>query len=302
MLAVRHAAAIASLGDEAASLFRACWAETESVGPPPRYARSVVPVPYDEFAARILAADAQAIRRFVTSLYAGDVYVLKGAFSLAECRGMVERVYEFGRSRPPSFHKMLDGCPDFHRIIDSQVTNAYSVTSVRHGYYFFRWNGDHLKLFAQVTERWRIFKICCGLDPTQYETNLPSDGVIERLMLYSYPKGGGRLKTHVDPINNQKIVMGGMFSTRGVDFRTGGIYCLAGDSRTIDLESSMEAGDFMLTYPTVLHGVDPIDQGQEINWDTIDARWFLGLSIVDSDHVQERVTAQRVDDDGRAEV
>jgi hypothetical protein len=257
--------------------------------------RGVIEISYAEFAARVTEGDAGTVQRMAEALYAGDVFVLKGAFSVDYCRATVRAVYEFGMRRPPDFQKMLDGCPDFHRVIDQQVTNSYSVTAMRHGYYFFRWNGDPLGLFGPITERWRIFKTFSGLPPDMYEANLPSDGVVDRLIFYRYPKGGGRLKTHVDPTNNHRIVMGGLLSARGVEFNTGGIYFLTSGDVVVEIEDHLEVGDFMLAYPTVQHGVSPVDMTEPVDWATIQGRWFMGLSSVDSVHVANRVTARRIE-------
>lgn len=275
--------------------FAAWWTEFEATRPVPRWMRNVVEVPYGEFAADLMRGDRQSARRLVESLYAGDVYVLKGAFSPEYCLKTVAAVYGFGTDRPAGFQKMLDGCPDFHRIIDHGVTTSYSVTAVRHGYYFFRWNDDPLGLFGPITERWRVFKTLSGLAPDAYEANVPSTGVVDRLIFYRYPKGGGRLKTHFDPTNNHKIIMGGLLSARGVDFHSGGIYFLAPGDEVVEIENHLQLGDFFLAYPTVHHGVAPVDVTEPLIWDTVKGRWFMGLSSVDSDHVGERVTAQRVE-------
>lgn len=284
----------APIGSTSAAL-AACWAELEASQPAPRWMRQIVKMPYDEFAATVTKADAAGAQQIIKSLYAGDVYIIKATFPVEFCRNMIETVYEFGKRTPASFHKMFDGCPNFHRIIDRGVTTNYSVTAVRHGYYFFRWNGNPLGLFEPITARWRHFKTLSGLRPDSFEANIPSDGVVDRLMFYLYPKGGGQLKTHVDPINNHKIIIGGLLSTRGIDFQSGGIYFLTSKDTVTDIEDHVQIGDFVIAYPTVHHGVSPIDISEPIDWETVDGRWFIGLGSVDSDHVAQRVTASRIE-------
>lgn len=257
--------------------------------------RQIVKTPYDEFMANVTKTDSAKTLQLIESLYAGDVHIIKSVFPAEFCRDMVKSVYEFGKQEPPSFHKMLDGCPNFHRIIDHSVTTSYSVTAIRHGYYFFRWNGDPLGLLEPITKRWRIFKTLSGLRPDAFETNSPSDGVVDRLMFYRYPKGGGQLKTHIDPINNHKIIIGGLLSTRGVDFHSGGIYFLTFGKTMVDIEDHLQVGDFVIAYPTVHHGVSLIDANEPIDWDTINGRWFIGMGSVDSDHITARVTASRAE-------
>ena len=58
----------------------------------------------------------------------------------------------------------------------------------------------------------------------QYEKNIPSDGQIDRLQIVNYPKGGGELRDHVDPRQNQRVVSGLIMSKIGEDFKSGGFY------------------------------------------------------------------------------
>lgn len=283
------------LSTTVSELFAAFWAELERSKPRPQWIRRVIDISYDELTAKVTGADEATARQLTESLYAGDVFIVKGAIPGDFCRSAVNSVFEFGRQQPASFHKMLDGCPDFHRVIDNDVTKSYSVTAIRHGYYFFRWNGDPLGLFGPITEQWRVFKTLSGLKPNAYEVNLPRDGVVDRLIFYRYPKGGGQLKTHVDPTNNHKLIMSTPLSTRGIDFQSGGIYFVDSDDQLVDVESHLESGDSTIAYPTVQHGVSPVDPTEPIDWKTINGRWLIGMASVDSDHVAERVTAQRVE-------
>lgn len=280
----------------AANPFTARWAALEAGAPGPKYLRAARVVPYEAFKARVLAHDLA----LADELYAGDIFILKNVFTQDWCKRTAERVFAWGQGRAPSFHKMLDGCPDFHRIIDPQVSDAYASKASRHGYYFFRWNGDPVLVFEDVTARWRVFKTLSGLRPDEYEANLPRDLVVDRLIFYRYPLGTGGLKVHADPINNHKIVMGGFMCTRGVDFQRGGIFFMAPGDRKVDVEAQVAAGDFMITYPTVLHGVDTVDPGTPLDWTTPKGRWFIGLSSVDTDYGQERQTTVTVEEPAKA--
>ena len=232
-----------------------------------------------------LEKDGDAMILVRETIKAGRVWILRGVFSRAECDEMTAEVRAWGEARPTQFHKILEGVEDFHRAIDRQASDAYSVTSVRHGYYFFRHN--HHPIWSRVAPLWRVFETLAGIPHGKYANATPKDGVVERLIFYAY-ENGGMLGTHTDPTNHHAIVVGGTLSQRGRDFSAGGLYAIGAAGQQIDLEPHMGAGDFMLIFPTVRHGVAPIE--------TNSARWFMGLSIVDSDHVAERVTAQRVAD------
>ncbi len=272
--------------------FRQLWTQIEAEAPPSAHVRDVVTIEWDEFAHKI-DTDAQFGEHFCRSMYQGDVFFIRNSFDPGWCRRASAALFAWGQGRPTSFHKMVDGCPDFHREIDSTITSAYSVTAVRHGYYFFRWNPDPLDLFPALTARWQYFKAVSGHEPHAFENNLPSNGVVDRLMFYQYPSGGGQLKSHVDPINNQKVIIGALMSDRGTDYQTGGSYFVKPSGELLDMEPYGGAGDFIISYPKVLHGVTPVDVGRTIDWSDPGGRWFMGMATVDSDMRESRVTAER---------
>lgn len=266
--------------------FAARWQALVSEETLPKYLRRVQVVRYADFRARVQTGDIG----LVDDVYAGDVLILKGTLDEKVGRELCRRAFEWSKTSPPSFHKILDGSPDFHRVIDAKASQAYASQSMRHAYYFYRWNGDPIGIFEAMNERWRTFKYFSGLAPDQYERNLPSDLVVDRLILYQYPLGTGGLKLHSDPINNQKLVMGGFLSQRGVDYRAGGIYFLRPDESKEDMEPHVDPGDFMLVFPTVFHGVDTVDPGTPLDWDSSGGRWFIGPASIDSDYVERRQT------------
>ena len=68
---------------------------------------------------------------------------------------------------------MLEGCPNFHRIIDMDTGKKYSFKVCKHSYYFYKWNGDPIKIFNETYKRWRRIKVLMGLDQLAYENNTP---------------------------------------------------------------------------------------------------------------------------------
>ncbi|MFM2130092.1 MAG: hypothetical protein RL477_1638 [Pseudomonadota bacterium] len=274
--------------------FLRAWQRLEQSGPQPRHMRQLKLVPFKDMIAKIRAAEDAFVTEFTASLYGGDFYLLKGAFDPAFLKGVIRRVFDFGLSVAPSFHKMLDGTPDFHRIIDDGSTVDYSLRALRHGYYFYRFNDDATGVYRDFSPVWRSVKTISGLEPDAFENNLPHDGTVDRIVVYCYPFGGGNLKAHIDPTNNHKTTTGVMMSTRGVDYESGGFYCIDEAGKPIDLEPEIEAGDMFIFYPTLEHGVLPVDLGKPTDWKSPSGRWFLGVSSVDSDHVSQRVTGQHL--------
>ena len=87
------------------------------------------------------------------------------------------------------------------------------------------------------------------------------------------------------------IIMG----KKGEDFETGGAYVVAKNKERINLESAFSIGDIYILFPTVLHGVETIDKGSEIDWNSMKGRWFMGFYSNASDEYARRHTVYGVE-------
>ena len=278
------------------NLYREEWEAIEDEKTQPRCLGKIITISYKEFSEKVLEQDPRFVRDVVHSLYSGDVYILKQGFSEKFMRDITEKLHQHGQQTPSSFHKMLDGCPDFHRAITPELAKNYSMRQIKHAYYFFPWNNDPYNLLESVNQRWRIFKFLGGFPLHAYENNLPSEGVVDRLQICQYPSGVGELELHSDPYLYQKMSISGIMSKRGVDYQTGGAYILNTNKEKIDVEDDLEIGDIYLIYPTVHHGVETIDKGSEVDWNSFSGRWFMGLYSNASDVHRDRHTSYGVEE------
>ena len=278
------------------NLYQKEWEAIEDEKTQPRYLRDIISIPYQELSENVLKQEPDFARKTIQSLYSGDVYILKNGFSAKFMRNLAVTLHQHGQQSPSSFHKMLDGCPDFHRIITPELAKNYALRQIKHSYYFFPWNKDPFNLFETINERWRIFKFLGGFPLNAYEDNLPSTGVVDRLQIAQYASGVGELELHSDPYLNQKMAISGIMSKRGKDYHTGGAYILNKDKVKVDIEGDMDVGDIYLVYPTVFHGVETIDKGKKVDWDSFDGRWFMGLYSNASDLYAKRHTCYGVED------
>ena len=126
----------------------------------------------------------------------------------------------------------------------------------------------------------------------QFEKNKPSDGQIDRLQIVNYPKGGGELRDHVDPRKNQRVVSGLIMSKIGEDFKTGGFYFRDKKNKKINIENQLEIGDSVIFYGSIVHGVEPVEPNNKLNWNSYESRWFIGMFVNDSNHIKDRITAK----------
>lgn len=278
------------------SLFKQAWAAlNENDENRPRRWRSYVKLPWAEVKQKAEQQDPEFVKYIVNGLFSGDVFILQNAYEPEFFEDLKKRCFAWGKSVPQSFHKMLEDTPDFHRIIDAEVSKNYKVEHIRHTYYFYPWNKDPLGIMKDIYARWRILKLIGGYDADEYERNTPKDGVVDRVIIAQYPHGSGEIKTHSDPFKYQRYIMGAKMSTRGVDYKEGGLYFVDREGREIDIEDTIELGDIYISYATVLHGVKAIDPGADLNWESISGRWFLGLYSNNSDVVKDRHTVYEVD-------
>ena len=118
------------------------WNSIEKPETQPRHMGNLIEMSYEELKKKVFSQEKSFMTSSVESIYSGDVYILKEAFSKEFIVDLRARVYEYGKESPSTFYKMLDGCPDFHRMITPDVAKNYAMWSIRHAYYFFPWNEE----------------------------------------------------------------------------------------------------------------------------------------------------------------
>lgn len=278
--------------------YRKSWEACEDPKTQPLYARKLVEMDYAEFAAKVREEEPGFVREIVESLYSGDIYLLKNGFPKKFMQDLLDETDVIWKQTPSSFHKMLEGCPNFHRIQDEETAKNYVFQSVRHSYYWFHWNPDPFSFdsIAPIMERWRIFKYVGGYRYDEYEKNTPKDGIVDRFQVARYLPGG-RSETHSDPYQNQRTFISAYMSKRGVDYDTGGFYVVGPGNKKIDVEDRIDVGDIGIGYATVMHGVAEIDSGRTQDWNQKNGRWWLGLYSNSTDYVKDRATgvAKRIE-------
>jgi hypothetical protein len=261
----------------------------------PRFLQQIHEIEYDEFRAKVDSEDSEFVNSAVQALYAGDAFIIRGAFPAQFMRDLQGRTHEWCQRRPESFHKMLEGTPDFHRRITEELASNYSIRHVKHSAYFYPWNDDPMGILDHIRERWRLIKNLSGHHRDEFEKNTPKDGVVDRVQVVRYPSGAGHIESHTDPYRYQRLIISCYMSKRGVDFASGGFYVLGVDEREMDMESAIEVGDICIHYASILHGVKIVDEDEDLDWDSTQGRWFLSLYSNVSDHVKDRHTSRSIE-------
>ena len=277
------------------SNYKEIWKELlEEKGVPSRCS-GVIEISYNEFKNLSDKFDLKKARELVSNFIDGKVLLVKSAFSVDQVKDVKSKVKKFWKENPDTYHKMIEGCPDFHRVIRPELAKNYALRQIKHAYYFFSWNDDPFNLFEPIYQRWSIFKFLGGFQLNEYEKNIPSVGVVDRLQIVQYPAGIGELEVHSDPYLHQKMAISGIMSKKGTDYQTGGAYILNSQGEKVDAEDDLDIGDIYIVYPTVFHGVETIDKKRDVDWDSFGGRWFMGLYSNASDVYAKRHTCYGVE-------
>lgn len=262
----------------------------------PKYISRVKTIDFEMLKKKIDSNDIRFIKKMIRDLYVNKIgFILKGAAKESLKKIIISLAKNYKLNQKPSFHKMYQDTPNFHRIIDKNITKKYKIFAIKHSFFFYNWNIRSKlenKFKNSVYKHWRYIKFLAGNRKNQYEKNKPLDGQIDRLQIIRYPSGGGLLKDHVDPTKNQKIVSGLIMSKIGNDFNNGGFYFKKKNKKKFNIENRLDIGDAVIFYGSIIHGVDKVDPKSKLNWKSDNGRWFIGMFVNDSDHVKNRVVAK----------
>ena len=283
---------------EFSELINKYWFEIENNHEAPSYIKGIHEITYKQLSFEISQNNFIFIKKIIKLLYDGYVVIVRSAYSKEEVEYVKKFALNFSKNNNQNFTKVIEGCPDIHRVADSDIarTSGYSFYRVQHMYYFYRWNIENRSIFNLIDRTWDLFKILCGWNRDDYKNTTPKDGLVDRLHIHFYPSGSGEQELHQDPYKAQKIIMGHLFSVKGVgkEYETGGIYYINNKNEKIDIDSMLDLGDAYLSFPLLMHGVECIDS-KKINNDNLNGRWFMGFYTLYSDHVLNRHTGWAVD-------
>jgi len=262
------------------------WKRLENKQNFPSVYRKLVFVDYEEFASKIIEQDSKFVKETVNNLYSGDMYILKNSIKKKKVKHIIDEIHKFTQSSPSSFHKMLEGIPNFHRWIGKDLINAYTIKYTKHSTHIFPWNEDISDVRKIIMEVCRPLKFLAGLSFDEFKENTPKDLIVERLQIARYPPTGF-IEPHIDANTLLRLVISGYLTTRGVDYEKGGFYLVDKNDGKLDIENQVEAGDIGLFYASIRHGLDEIDPKKTPDIKKKNGRWWFGLNVHNSDEMSE---------------
>ena len=111
--------------------FKSIWEDCEKKNNYPSRANNIKVVDYKDFEKNVTEEKESFVLDIVNSLYSGDIYILKGAYTKEFMNSLRVRTFDYFKDKPSEFHKMLEGCPDFHRKIDFFPIKSISLVIKR---------------------------------------------------------------------------------------------------------------------------------------------------------------------------
>ena len=145
-----------------------------------------------------LLADESFIQEIQQGIQNNVGYVFKGVVEVKLVDRIVDYLKSVGRSSFPSYHSLVEGCPNFHRVVQHDA--RASVTSMCHQFFFHPWNHDVLNVFEQMSPIYHLKNRISGFERDAFLNTTPKAGHISRLAFVHYPRGGGMIKRHADPV------------------------------------------------------------------------------------------------------
>jgi len=248
------------------------WKRIENIKEKPRNYRKLVSVEHKEFISKILEQNSSFVQSIVESIYNGDLYLLKNALSKKKVQHVIEAIHKFNRSCPSTFHKILEGVPNFHRWIGQDLIDSlsqkkrgegtYCIKHIKHATYLFPWNEDIKEVKKIIMDACRPLKLLAGLSLNEFTNNTPKDNQIERVQVTRYPPSG-YIEPHMDPVPNIRFIISGYLSKRGVDYSEGGFYLVDEKNGKLDMEQYIDKGDVGFFMASLRHGLATIDSKKD---------------------------------------
>ena len=122
------------------NIYKLLWDKFEVKENLPKYLNQVKTYNFFEFEENVYSNSKKFSEELVHSLLSGDIILLKNTFEssyLKEIKNIFKKKFSQSES---TFHKMIEGCPNFFRNITPNLSKKYSFHQIKKTYYLFPWN------------------------------------------------------------------------------------------------------------------------------------------------------------------
>ena len=141
------------------------WKDLENKSPAPKHVTKINIIEFKDLKNNIDQKKHHFVKNIIKKMYKGEAFIVRNAAQKKLKDTVIGLAKFYDKKRKPSFHKMLDGTPNFHRIYDKEITKKYSLYAIKHSYFFYNWNIKtklEKKLKDGVYKHWRYVKFLAG--------------------------------------------------------------------------------------------------------------------------------------------
>ena len=117
------------------------WDYLEQKYPCPKYVGKVNCMEFKDLKKAIDGKNENYIKKLIKNMYVKkEAYILRNSGAKKLKKIIMDLANHYKKTRKTNFYKMKDGTPNFHRVIDRNITKKYNLFAIRHSFYFFRIN------------------------------------------------------------------------------------------------------------------------------------------------------------------
>lgn len=225
-----------------------------------------------------LADDVDRLAEMRKELQAGNVYIARNVVSREKLEPLRDYLSVIGRSSLPNYQAIEEGAPNSHRM-NNWDPRSY-VGGCFHQFSFFPWNQDPFHMFELFRPVYEVKNQLSALEPHRFLQTKPDAGCTARLSVQYYPRGGGGMKSHADPVDHHQLVVPSMaLSKKGEDFNAGGVFVELNRGQRVLVDDVLDWGDVIYFNAQCPHGIETIDPDVPLDWLAFRGRWAIVFAV-----------------------
>lgn len=119
-----------------ASILQKYWQKLEAKKSPPKFVKKINILEFSKLKKAIDTKNVFYIKNLAKKMYDGEAFIVRNSAKKNLKNIIIKLAKHYDKKTKSSFHKMLNGTPNFHRIIDKRITQKYSLYAIKHSYFF----------------------------------------------------------------------------------------------------------------------------------------------------------------------
>ena len=101
--------------------FKKEWDKQTQVSEMPTKLNKIITLEYEYFKSKIQSNDEEFANEIVSSLFAGNAYVIKNTLDADFLEELKQKTFKWGQENDSSYHECLEGSPNFNRVVDESL-------------------------------------------------------------------------------------------------------------------------------------------------------------------------------------